>query len=460
MRKIFKLRGMGMVEPGIKCNATPFEEIKLALLCILAGLVSGFAAVIFRYLVGLFNNIFWHHGAHAFKGLGNIYKFLIPVVGLLIVSTFIKISLRKGEDHGVQEVIKTIALRGGKISPRIAPIEALASSICIGAGGSVGPEGPMVQIGAGIGSTIGQVFKLHPAKLIQLTAAGAAGGLAAIFNAPVAGVIFAMEAILAKFHTKSFCYLALASVTALQLRKLIMGTEPLLDLSSASFSNTYGLILFILVGISGGIISGLFMKMLNVTEAFFKSLNAPYLLNALLGGTVLGIFALYLPQVLGEGYEYMEQVFNKEHIFTFIFIMLGVKIFATAITINSGGSGGFFAPALYFGVMLGGLFSSYFGGINIEIVSHEAFIAAGMASILAGVFQSPITAIIMIAEIANCYHLVLPLMLVSVVSTYVNSMFYKGRSVYDMKLVKDGIKKLEPNLYFPNSSLKEMVKRS
>jgi len=432
---------------------TPLEEVRLAFICVIVGIISGFAAVIFRWLVHTFRWIMWDGGRAAFDFLGDYYVMLIPMVGMFAVGLFLHVSLRKGEGHDVSEVMRAITLRGAKIPHHIAPVEAIASSLCIGSGGSVGPEGPMVQIGAGIGSSIGQILKLPPAKMIQVTAAGAAGGLAAIFNAPVAGVIFAMEAVLAKFHTKGFCYLVLASVAATQVYRAFLGNTPLLDMKDAVWGTWQELGIFVVLGVTGGIVASIFILSIEKMDLIFDHLkHIPPYLKPVIGGAVLGIFALVLPEVLGEGYETIDMALNMRFTLGMFALMLIFKIFATSLTLGSGGSGGVFAPALVFGAMLGGFFSLIARFLFPAIVgSHETYIAVGIASILASVFRAPITAIIMVVEISNNYNIVLPLMVASVSATYVSSIFFKGCSIYDINLVQEGIREVEPDLWFPKS---------
>lgn len=431
---------------------SPLDEAKLAIICVFVGIAAGLSAVLFRWLVHSFHWLFWEAGGEMFSTWGNLYYFLVPVVGMFLVGLFLRLSLRRGEGHGVSEVMRAITLRGARIPYHIAPVETIASSLCIGAGGSVGPEGPMVQIGAGIGSSFGQVLRLPPAKLIQVTAAGAAGGLAAIFNAPIAGVIFAMEAVLAKFHTKGFCYLVLASVAATEVNRALYGNKALLEMSGAKWGSWYELGVFVVLGIAGGITASLFIISIEKMDRVFDSLkNIPRLAKPAIGGIGLGIFALYLPHVLGEGYEYIHMAMNLKFTLGMLIFLVIMKIFATSLTLGSGGSGGVFAPSLVFGAMLGGVFYYLAQGLFPGIVgSHETYIAVGIAAVLASVFRAPITAIIMLVEITNNYHIILPLMVASSTATYVGSIFFKGCSIYDINLVQEGIRQVEPDLWLPD----------
>jgi len=431
------------------------KELKLALLCIIIGVFSGLSAVIFRWMVHLFHNLMWNEVKQWFSFTGMISNLIIPIIGLLLVSSLIHFSLaRKEQKHGVTEVIRAIKTKEGKIPHYIAPIEALASSFCIGSGGSVGPEGPMVQIGAGIGSSIGQIFKISSEELKILTIAGASGGLSAIFNAPIAGVFFAMEAVVKKFHSKIFFYFVLSSVTATQIYRLICGNTHLLNITDAIWGSWKELLIFLMLGIIGGIVGAIIIFSVNKAENKLKEQAFHFILSPIAGGAVLGVFALCLPQVLGEGYETIALTLKNNIPINMILLLSIAKIFATSITLGSGGSGGVFAPSLVLGALLGGGFSNFAASFFPNIIgSHETYIAAGIAAVLSSVFNAPITSIIMVIELSNNYNIALPLMVASVSASYICNLFFKGCSVYDLDLVKEGIREKEPEFFFTKSSV-------
>lgn len=448
----------GAKEPSCKnCNQhpnTPWIEAKLAVLCIIVGIGAGISAAIFRKSIHFFHWVMWDLLGVQLSGIADWAIMFIPVIGMVTVWTFLRFTLRKGEGHGVEAVMRSISLKEGRIPYHIAPVECIASSFCMGSGGSVGPEGPMIQIGAGVGSFVGQMFKLNCRKLILMTAAGAAGGLGAIFNAPIAGVLFAMEAVLEEFNSKGFCYLVLASVAATQVNKAIVGNKVLLDMKDAVWGAWPELIIFAIMGILGGLIGVGFVIFHDKSHAYIHSIKSiPNYLKPAFGGLILGLFALYFPYVLGEGYEYIDMAMNLEFTMVMFFAIVFVKIFATGLTLGSGGSGGVFAPSLVFGSMFGGgmylLSSSLFPNI---VGSHEAYIAVGIATILGSVFKSPITAIIMVIEISNNYAIVLPLMIAAVCATFISWLILKGASIYNINLIQEGVRQAEGDFWVPRTN--------
>jgi CIC family chloride channel protein len=429
------------------------SELKLAFLCILVGIGAGLGAVIFRYSIEFFHEVMWVHLASFLSGFSQWAIMFIPIIGMCIVWLFLRATLRKGEGHGVEEVMRSISVNDGRISGKIAPIECIASSFCMGFGGSVGPEGPMIQIGSGVGSFIGQVFNLEQRKLVLITAAGAAGGLGAIFNAPIAGVIFAMEAVLEEFNTKGFCYLVLSSVVATQITKSILGNKVLLEMEGAVWGQWPELIIFALMGIIGGLVGVSFVLFLNKAGSFISSINfVPGYVKPICGGIILGLFALYFPVVLGEGYEYINMAMDLRFTMGVFFLIVLLKIFATVVTLSFGGSGGVFAPSLVIGSMFGGgvfwLASSFLPDI---VGSPETYIAVGVATILGSAFKSPITAIIMVMEITNNYAIVLPVMIASVCATFVGWALLRGCSIYNIGLIQEGIREVETDFWVPRT---------
>jgi len=434
---------------------TPLTDVKLAIICVIVGIAAGLSAVVFRGSIHFFHSLMWERLSPLLSGLSPWAVIFIPMIGMFTVWAFLRLTLKEGEGHGVGSVMRAVTLKDGCIAPKIAPIECIASSLCIGSGGSVGPEGPMIQIGAGVGSFIGQMFGLERRKLVLITAAGAAGGLGAIFNAPIAGVIFAMEAVLEEFNTKGFCFLAVSSVVATQVGKTFMGNRVLLEMNGATWGLWPELIVFALTGVIGGIVGVSFVLFENKAGRYIGSITIiPPWIKPVLGGFLLGLFALFFPFVLGEGYEYIEMAMDLKFTMGMFFLIMIMKIFATGWTLGTGGSGGVFAPSLVIGSMLGGgiflLSSSLFPGI---VGSPETYIAVGIATILGSAFKAPMTAIMMVMEITNNYAIVLPVMIAAVCSTFMGWAILKGRSIYNIKLIQEGIREVETDFWVPRSHL-------
>ena len=442
------------IDSTSKVPNTPLTDVKLVFVCVAVGIASGLSAVVFRWFIHFFHDLMWDKAANILSAMSDFAVILIPVFGMFCVWCFLRITLKKGEGHGVGSVMRAVTLEDGYIHYKIAPLECIASSLCIGSGGSVGPEGPMIQIGAGVGSFIGQIFRLEQRKLVLITAAGAAGGLGAIFNAPIAGVIFAMEAVLEEFNTKGFCFLAVSSVVATQVGKTFMGNRVLLEMNGANWGLWPELIVFALIGVIGGIVGVSFVMFENSMGSYIKSISwIPEWVKPVTGGLVLGLFALYFPMVLGEGYEYIDMAMNLKFTVGMFFLIMVMKIFATGLTLGTGGSGGVFAPSLVIGSMLGGGFylisNSMFPGI---IGSPETYIAVGIATILGSAFKAPITAVIMVMEITNNYNIILPVMIGAVCSTFMGWAILKGRSIYNIKLIQQGVREVETDFWVPRTN--------
>ncbi len=437
-----------------------WTDLKLVLIAILVGIAAGISAVIFRWFIHFFDWLMWDVLGPKLEQVSSWAVIFIPVLGMLLVWFIVRRFLKQDEGHGVEEVMKSITLKDGAMPGKLAPLECIASSLCTGSGGSVGPEGPMIQIGAGVGSSIGQLFQLKKRRLVLITAAGAAGGLGAIFNAPIAGVIFAMEAVLEEYNTKGFCFLAISSVIATQIAKSILGNRVLLEMHGAAWGQWPELIIFGLMGLIGGCIGVFFVRIFNGLGRFVGSVKTvPDYVKPICGGLILGVFALYFPYVLGEGYEYIDMAMDLRFTGGLFFIILLLKIFSTSLTLSTGGSGGVFAPSLVMGAMFGGGFFWLVNFLFPSIVgSHEVYIAVGIAAILGSAFKAPMTAIVMVMEITNNYDIVLPVMLGAVFSTFVSWAILKGSSIYNINLVREGIREVEIDFWVPGHKGQEVSK--
>ena len=307
----------------------------------------------FRYSIEFFHEVMWGSPCRFSVGFSQWAIMFIPIIGMFVVWLFLGATLRKGEGHGVEEVMRSISLNDGRISGKITPIECIASSFCMGFGGSVGPEGPMIQIGSGVGSFIGQVFNLEQRKLVLITAAGAAGGLGAIFNAPIAGVIFAMEAVLEEFNTKGFCYLVLSSVVATQITKSILGNKVLLEMQGAVWGQWPELIIFALMGIIGGIVGVSFVLLLNKAGSFVSSINSvPGYVKPICGGIILGLL-LCISCSFRRGVRIHQYGYGPKVYYGHVFLNSIIKNLCYSCYLVLEGLVAF-APSLVIGSMFGG----------------------------------------------------------------------------------------------------------
>jgi CIC family chloride channel protein len=340
---------------------------------------------------------------------------------------------------GVPEVIASVASRQSIIRHRVTFLKALVTSLLIGSGASVGREGPIVQIGASAGSSLAQVFRLDPDLRRVCLAAGAAAGIAATFNAPITGTLFAIEIILFDIEVAYISHIIAASVIASVLSRFFWGDFPVFSLPGFHLKHYWELFWYLLLGIAAGLTSIAFSGLVSGLTRLFDTIRLPEWVKPGIGGTLLGLLALMLPQVLGVGYDTVNASLAGGIGLEMALILLAGKMLATACCIGSGMSGGIFAPSLYLGATLGLAAGK---GIALLLPSAEIVSAhyalAGMGAVVAGTTLAPITAILTIFELSNNYETILPLMVASIASATVVRRLY-GYSVYEKKLIKQGI---------------------
>ncbi len=406
---------------------------------ILVGLGAGFGAILFRWLILQFTNLFFVKGEDFLGFIGHYYIILIPVIGGMIVGPLIHFFAREAKGHGVPEVISSMVINSGRIRPRVAIVKALASSICIGSGGSVGREGPIIQIGSAIGSAIGQLFTLTEEKTKTLVACGAAAGIAATFNAPLGGIFFAMEVILREYGLRNFSSVVLSSVTATVISRHFLGDHPAFQTPAFELYSLLDIPYYFVFGLLTALTAWLFIKVLYKSEDIFNSLKIPEYIKPATGGLIIGLIGLYFPQIFGVGYEVIESSVNGELALGVIIALVFLKILATSVTLGSGGSGGIFAPSLFIGALLGEGFGKLayliFPG---TIIPPGAFALVGMAAVFAGTAHAPISAILLLFEMTGNYEILPPLMISCVISAILVRWISKN-SIYTMKLVRKGI---------------------
>lgn len=423
---------------------------------IIVGLLAGVGAIIFRYLISFFEKLLFEgelgFASEALKPIsstwGNLVV-LVPVIGFFLVGILVNKGAPEAKGHGVPEVMTAVYVNKGKIRPRVVGIKTIASAICIGSGGSTGREGPIVQIGASIGSAFGQLFNLSGIETITLLGCGAAAGIAATFNAPLGGILFAIELILPEFSVRTMVPLALSTSSATYLTRWFLGDAPAFTVPHYSLNSGYELILYALMGVLMGFVAILYIKVLYGLEDFFEKWAISPYLKPVVGGIVVGITGLLLFRLYGQyyifgvGYSTISGVLSGDLQYSVLFLLLLVlvKIFATSMTLGSGGSGGIFAPALYIGACFGGAFGLFFHTLFPSIVAvPSAYANVGMGAIVGGVVGAPLTAIIMFFEMTRDYSIILPLTVAVVVCrAFVHYNSDEG-TIYEAKLLRNGIK--------------------
>lgn len=374
---------------------------------------------------------------------------IIPALGGLAVGLLVHHLSPESKGHGVSEVIEAVAAHGGKIPATVAIWKSLTAAISIGSGGSVGREGPVVQVGSAVGSAIGQRLEFSRSNLLVLVGAGAAAGIASSFNAPIAGAMFAVEIILLDFGVRTFTPIVLASVTSvITSQSLIGGVQ---EIVRPTYEMVSGLEIFpyLLLGILAGLVSVLYVRtLLGVEDVFtgrgFGKLSRflgdlPPWLKPAVGGFLLGILGLLVPRALGTGYETMNAALIGELALGALVVMVFAKIFATSLTLGSGGSGGSFFPAMVLGSMLGGAFGVVVHSLFPTMTAVSgAYALVGMGAVIAGATLAPLTGIVMLFELTGNYEIILPLMVTCVIaSTMVHRIL--GESIYTVKLSARGI---------------------
>jgi CIC family chloride channel protein len=421
------------------------------------GLGGGAGAIFFRYLIAWIDRLFFGGGRSALAPLGEAYVVVLPAIGLVLVNEMVRRWAPEAQGHGVPEVMYAVKKRGGRIRPRVAVIKALASALCIGSGGSVGREGPIVQIGCSFGSTLAQLLKLSPERTRLLVVCGAAAGIGGTFNAPVGGVLFAMEVILGSFAARSFGLVVVSSVTATALCRAVLGTAPAFRLTQVFvLRSALELPAYVVLGLLTGLVSLLYVKTLYSFEFAFQRWSWPSTIKALLGGLgvgavgYVGIRYLGGRYLFGLGYDAIQATIAVGEplrvspapagrmAVAALLLLIPLKVVATSLTLAAGGSGGVFAPALFIGAMSGGAFGEL---VHLVLPSVSAppgaYALVGMAAVFAGSAHAPITSILILFEMTGDYKIILPLMIAVVISYLVVSA--TGRdSIYAVKLRRLG----------------------
>lgn len=423
-------------------DRTTFPEYTLfSFYAILIGAAAGLAAVLFHHSIEFFNKIFFEKTKEGLFFLGTAAVILLPALGMLIQSFMIRIAPDISKQKGVLEIIKSVAIKGGFIPFKTTLFHFFAPVICIGSGGTVGPEGPAAQLGGGVASKIATLLNFSDQRRRIFTAAGSGAAIAAIFNTPLGGVFFALEIILLNdFHTPTFSALILASVTASAISRIFLGNESIFNFSTpviGEYSNFY---LFFLLGILVGVLSVLFLKYFDLTGNFFnKSFvkSIPTWLKMSSVGILVGVAGYFYQDIFGIGYTGINRILNSSLTWQIVIVLYLLKFILVPLVLNSGGYGGTFAPALFLGASLGYLFSIFVNSVVGIQADPTTYTLVGMGASLAGINSIPITAILMIFEMTRDYSIMLPLMISVIVSATIVQIIIKG-TIHQKLLEKQG----------------------
>ncbi len=414
-------------------------------MAVAVGAVAAVGAIVLRLLIRAVQWFFFDQGANLGQAIGlpwagRLHMLVVPAIGMVVVSWMVRKWAPEAQGHGVPEVQFAVRMLGGRIRARVAALKAVASAISIGSGGSVGREGPIVQIGSSLGSTLGQTLGLGAEQTKVLVAAGAAGGIAATFNAPIAGVLFAMEVVLGSFAARSFGLVVISSVTATAVSQAVLGREPAFQLvKDFTLVSEWELLLYLALGVFTGLVALAYTRSVYWFEDTFDSWKTSPTIKAVVGGLGVGALGFFGSELIfGVGHEGVEMALDEEVALGLMLALVVLKILATSITLAAGGSGGTFAPALFIGAMAGGAFGHEVHRLLPDITaSSGAYALVGMAAVFGASAHAPITGIIILFELTDNYRIILPLMLSVVVAYLMASAMYHD-SIYSLKLRRTG----------------------
>jgi len=418
------------------------EDLVMVSVAVTIGIAVGYANIIFRELIHLFQRLsFGIESEVVLYGLQAtpMWKIvLIPTFGGLLVG-LIGYFFSGASGHGVPDVIKAITLHR-VISPMTSVFKTITSAITLGTGGSAGREGPIVLIGAGIGSSIGQLFKFSSTRMATSSAAGAAGGIAATFNAPMGGAMFAAEVLLGEFSLKTFSSVIISAVTATVVSRSYFGDEVTFSVPQFELTNILELPLYAVLGVVVAIISVIFIRFYYRVEESFKELKVPNLIKPAIGGLLMGILALYSRNIMGVGYGTIMEILNGEIIGYALLLLIFLKIMATSLTLGSGGSGGQFVPTLFIGAATGGFFGYIVQLIFPDLVGTAGtYGLVGMAAMLSAVIRAPITSIFIMFEITQNYKVILPIMISVIIANLIAQRIEKD-SIFTWTISREGFR--------------------
>ena len=418
------------------------ERLFTLLVAFAIGVAGGLGALGFRYLIEGFGEFFGSFARWSGQALGMGWPgvLLAPAVGGLIVGPVIYRFAREARGHGVPEVMAAVIRSGGFIRARVVWIKSFASAVSISSGGSVGREGPIVQIGSTIGSILGHLLHVPPRLMRTFVACGAAAGIAATFNAPIAGGLFAVEVILGDFGFAQLAPIMTSSVIATVISRGVEGNFASFDVPAYELANPVELLFYVGLGLICGIAAVLFIRTLDKMEgAFEKHVPLHEAVRPALGGLLVGAIGLVLPQVFGVGYGTITEVLHGQLPLLLMLALSFAKLLATTITLASGGSGGIFAPSLFMGAMLGGVVGKLAKFVAPGLTaSSGAYSLVGMAAMVGAATHAPITAIVIIFELTNDYKIILPLMISTIIAVLTAAYLYRD-SIYTHKLRRKGI---------------------
>ena len=419
----------------------------------LVGIFTAFAALLLKLLIHWIQTLLTDHFSIS---QANYLYLVYPVVGIFLTGLFVRYVVKDDISHGVTKILYAISRRKSRIKRHNTWSSIIASSITIGFGGSVGAEAPIVLTGSAIGSNLGTLFKMENRTLMLLVGCGAAGAVAGIFKAPIAGVVFTLEVLMIDLTMSSLLPLLISSVTAATVSYVLTGQEAMFQFHMDQPFELQRIPYVIVLGVFCGLVSLYFTRAMNWVEGIFGKLATP-LKKLALGGVMLSVLIFLFPPLYGEGYDTIELLLNgtsnaewdtvmnnsffyghSSLLGLYLMLIILFKVFASSATNGGGGCGGIFAPSLYLGCIAGFVFSHFSNEFDVTpFLPEKNFALMGMAGVMSGVMHAPLTGVFLIAELTGGYDLFLPLMIVSV-SAYLTIIVFEPHSIYSMRLAKKG----------------------
>ena len=434
------------VKDAALAEPAQFRMVLISFLAAGIGLLAGFIAYLLYNLIGLFTNIvFYHRFVFAFNSARNnhlgAWVIVMPVIGGIIVGFMAKYGSPKIKGHGIPEAMEAVLINRSRIQPRVAILKPISAAIAIGTGGPFGAEGPIIQTGGAVGSLIGQLVHTTASERKVLLACGAAAGMSATFNTPIAGVILAIELLLFEFKSRSFIPLVIASTIATAVHMQLLGTGPMFTVSAMDFGIPHALPFYVLLGGLCGLAAVGFSKLLYWTEDQFEKLPIDGLWWPAIGALGLGIIGYFVPRVLGVGYDTISDILNANLALKLLVVVMLAKAVALVVSLGSGTSGGLLAPMFMSSAAMGGVFAlgvdRIFPGAHL---SAGAFALVAMGAVFGAASRAAFTFIIFAFEITRDYNSVLPLMLVTVIASGIAMLLMPSGSIMTEKLVRRGLR--------------------
>jgi chloride channel protein, CIC family len=429
----------------VLANPAQFRILLVSFLAAGIGLLAGIVAYALYKLIGLFTNLFFFHTwSTTFRSVGShhlgAWVILVPVIGGLIVGVMAKYGTEKIKGHGIPEAMEAVLVNRSRIAPRVALLKPISAAIAIGTGGPFGAEGPIIQTGGALGSLVGQALHTTAVERKVLLACGAAAGMSATFNTPIAGVILAIELLLFEFKSRSFIPLVIASTLATAVHMQLLGPGPMFTVSAMDFGIPHALPFYLVLGPLCGLAAVVLSKVLYWVEDSFEKLPIDELWWPAIGALGLGVIGFFVPRVFGVGYDTIGDILNGNLAWKLLLIVMFAKFAALVISLGSGTSGGLLAPTFMWSAALGGVFAmaanALFPGAHL---SPGAFALVAMGAVFGAASRAAFSFIIFAFEITRDYNSVLPLMLVAVIADGTAMLFMPRSSIMTEKLARRGL---------------------